>query len=175
MYQVRNPIQSAMGGMSQASGTYGRMGQNIPANAPQGPNAMGTASTIYGGSQAISTAAPASAGVMSVGGPIAAAAAADQIAADEIAGITDPNETHERNARGALRYGGASPGMTSLIEKGLGKEGTEIFDKITDPTGLLRKAEGVVGKGVAQTIPEFLGGNGEYDPVGQYIGEYLFS
>ncbi|MCP3941625.1 MAG: hypothetical protein GY710_09110 [Desulfobacteraceae bacterium] len=175
MYQVQNPIQSAMGGMSQASGTYGRMGQNIPANAPQGPNAVETASTIYGGSQAVSTAVPAAAGTMGWVGGIGALVAADQITGDEIAGITDPNETHERNARGVLRYGGATPGMTSLIEKGLGEEGTEIFDKITDPTGLLRKAEGVVGKGFAQTVPEFLGGTGEYDPVGQYIGEYLFS
>ncbi len=169
MYVVNNPIGSAINGMSQAQTTYGQMDQNTQVTRPQSPNAMGTVSNVYSGGQAVQTVAPEVAGsALGWVGGIGAAAALDQMKADEVAGITDPNETHERNTRG-LRYGGMSPLQTSLIEDGLGKKGTETLDKITDPTGMASKAEKVVGKGIAGTVPEMLGGNGKYDPIGSFL------
>jgi hypothetical protein len=41
MYNVQNPIQQAMGGMAQASGTYGRMMPDIPAMRKPKPSVGG--------------------------------------------------------------------------------------------------------------------------------------
>lgn len=52
MYQVQNPIQQAMTGMSQASGTYGSMMKDIPANRKPEPTAGGAIMSGAGGAVA---------------------------------------------------------------------------------------------------------------------------
>lgn len=111
-------------------------------------------------------------GAMGWVGGIGAAAAVDQVAADNVADIDSPYETHTRNSRGLLRYGGSTPLTTSLIEKGLGKSGTELYDKVSDPTGIMGKVEQTLGHGIADTVPEMLGGTGKHN-LG--IVDYLLS
>lgn len=55
MYQIENPIGKAMNGMGQAAGTYGRMGQDIPANRDPGPTIGGGIGAGVGGAVAAST------------------------------------------------------------------------------------------------------------------------
>ncbi|MCP3940053.1 MAG: hypothetical protein GY710_01030 [Desulfobacteraceae bacterium] len=47
-YTIQNPIQSAMNGMAQAGGTYGRMGQNIPANSRRDTRNLDTVKDVIG-------------------------------------------------------------------------------------------------------------------------------
>jgi phage tail tape-measure protein len=49
MYQIENPIGKAMSGMNQASGTYGSMMKDIPANRDPGHTWGGGAMAAMGG------------------------------------------------------------------------------------------------------------------------------
>lgn len=49
MYQIENPIGKAMSGMGNAANTFGRMGQDIPANRKPGPSAGGAIMSGAGG------------------------------------------------------------------------------------------------------------------------------
>ncbi len=75
MYTVQNPVQQAMGGMAQASGTYGRMMPNIPANQKPGPTAGGAMMAGMSGTGTAATigsmmAAEGATGLAAVGGPV---------------------------------------------------------------------------------------------------------
>lgn len=52
MYQVESPVSRAMGGMSQASSTYGKMTQDIPAHRAPGPTTGGAMLSGFGGAAA---------------------------------------------------------------------------------------------------------------------------
>ena len=58
---------------------------------------------------------------------------------------------------------------TYMHEKVLGKKGVEKFGKIMDPTGLLEKAEGEIAHYTAAFTPEWLGGTGKYDLIGNLL------
>ncbi|MDA3807195.1 MAG: hypothetical protein PF440_04695 [Thiomicrorhabdus sp.] len=49
LYNVESPAKKALDGLSMASNTYGKMGQNIPANQDPGPSAGGAISAGMGG------------------------------------------------------------------------------------------------------------------------------
>ena len=49
MFAIENPYDKAMGGMSNAAGTYGKTMQNIPANQKPGPTVGGAVMSGAGG------------------------------------------------------------------------------------------------------------------------------
>ena len=146
-----------------ALSNVGAQGAAVTSLAPTTTMGVSGASIPAADSAALSSTAGGGAGGMGalgVGAGIATAVAADELFARNLAGtMDDPQKAWEMNTRG-LRYGGASPGQTALLEKVLGEKGTDILDKITDPTGLIGKVEEKVGKYIAPTIPKFLGGGG---------------
>ena len=75
MYQIENPIGKAMQGMSNASGSYGAMMNDIPANRDPGPTAGGAISAGMGGATTAAAAGSlmSSAGAGAAGGAVGGA------------------------------------------------------------------------------------------------------
>jgi hypothetical protein len=58
MYDVESPAKKALDGLSAASGTYGKMMKDIPANRDPGPSVGGAASAGMSGAMAGASMAP---------------------------------------------------------------------------------------------------------------------
>jgi len=185
MYQVNNPINSAMGGQQQPAGqVYPTQPQTTdpnPGNAAMmgyqaynmTPAVSGGSSAAAGGGTAGSVSGGGTAGVSSgwIAG-LAAAIYADETMARDVAGTEDdPEAAWELNNRGVMRYGGMSPGQTALLEEHVGRD---KLDKVFDPIGVNSKIEKPVAKVIAGTLPETFGGTGKYDPVGSKLEDYIF-
>lgn len=138
-------------GGSQAGST------GLSAATSTGPTVEAAAS----GSQVASTGGSGLGAGLSTAGGIAAGVVADELMARRIAGTEDdPRAAWENNVRGITRYGGATPGMTALIERGIGRSFSDKVLDIADPLGITKKVEPTIAKYTAATIPKFLGGTG---------------
>jgi len=76
MYKIENPYEKAMGGMNQASGAYGSMMKDVPANRQPGKTAGGALMSGVGGAAMVAQAGSlmgATAGTVAVGGAEAVA------------------------------------------------------------------------------------------------------
>ncbi|MBA3012345.1 MAG: hypothetical protein KKF12_11990 [Proteobacteria bacterium] len=86
MYQIQNPINQAMGGMAQASGTYGRVMPNIPANQKPKPTVGGAMMNGAGGAVMGAQAGTMIGSAMTANATAAGATAAEAAAAGASAG-----------------------------------------------------------------------------------------